>query len=698
MEGTEDRRARLTREALPLLPAALTIAVAVIWAATGGGYESQPTLAGGYDPAPWYLGALAIVGVSLTFALAIPRVRATRITAVAIGLFAAYVAWSYLSILWAHDQAAALHGSDRALVYLAAFALFALLPWRAWTVHAALTLLVAGLGALAIVTAVRIAVAADPSSLFLEGRLIYPLGYYNADAALFTITAFLAIALAARREMPAALRVAAVVIASVCLQLAVLGQSRGWLFTLPLMAIVALVIVPGRLRLIAFALMPAAAVGAITPILLRVYSSATVNGLSLTMPRLGHVLHDRSSHAAKAMLIADVMVALLAAITVACDRRLTLTRRAQRRVNLLAVTACSLALLGGLAAGIAATDGHPLARVESAWRSFANTKDTPVGASRFTRLGSERVDMWRVALHEYARHPLLGLGQDNFAPAYLKLRRTDQEPRWAHSVELRLLVHTGLVGALLFALFLLATALAAWLGTRGRPAERIAASAALLALVVWLVYGSIDWFWEFPALSVPALAFAGAATALGSPSQGRGPRARGGPYTHSVWRSGSVLARVGAGLAGAAALAALAIPFVAARETQRALHLWPTQPARAYGELRAAKSLVPFDAQTDLVGGAIALNSEDRGAAGEWLTKAEHVETRGWLAPFLLGLLYGEERRLAAARRELTRAGRANPREPLIATALGRLSSASPLSFEEAQTQFNDRRQARFGR
>jgi hypothetical protein len=682
----EDRRMHLGREALPLLAAALTVAVTVVWAATGGGYESQATLGGGYDPGPWYLGALAIVGAFLTTALSISRVRVSRWAALAIGLLAAYVAWSFLSILWAHDQAAALHGSDRALVYFAAFAMFSLLPWRDWTVHTALALLVAGLGALAVVTAVRIATVPDPSALFLEGRLIYPLGYYNADAALFTITAFLAIAVGARREAPAPLRVAALVIAAVCLQLAVLGQSRGWLFTLPIMAIVALLIAPGRLRLIAAALAPAAATAAVASTLLRIYSSATVNGLSLTQPRLGHVLHDRASHAAKAMLIADLLVAVLAAAWVACDRRLTLTARAGRRVNAFAAGACVLALAGGLAVGIAATHGHPVARVERAWRSFANTKDTPTGASRFTSLGSERVDMWRVALHEFARHPLEGIGQDNFAPAYLKLRHTNQEPRWAHSIELRLLVHTGVVGALLFALFLLSVMLAVWRGTRGRRAERVAASTALLALIVWLVYGSIDWFWEFPALSVPALAFAGAATAVSVPPAGPPPPSR------------AAAARIAVGLTGAAAVVALMVPFIAARQTQRALETWPTQPARAYSDLRAARSLMPFDAQIDLVGGAIALNMEDPGAAREWLTKAEHTETHGWLAPFLLGLVYGEEGRRTAARRELTRASRSNPREPLVAEAIRGLAQNRPLSFEEAQTQLNARRLARFGR
>lgn len=677
-------------EWLVLLPAAVTVAVLVAWAATGGGYESLPTLGGGYEPGPWYLGALTLVGLACATALGATRVRASRWTGVAIAALAGYVAWSFLSILWAHDQGSAFHGSDRALVYLAAFLTFAILPWRAITLRAALALLVAGFGALAIVTAIRIGVLADPSQLYLEARLIYPLGYYNADAALFTMTAFVAIALAAGRDAPAALRVAGLVIAAVCLQLAVLGQSRGWLFTLPVMLVLALLVVRARVRLIAFALLPAIATAAVAPIVLDVYSRATVDGLPVAQPRLAHILHEQGSHAARAMLIADVVLAIVATVLVLLDRRIELSTGATRTVNRLAAGLACIAVLAGMAAGVLATHGHPVGRVESAWRSFANTHNYATGSSRFTKLGSERVDMWRVALREFAAHPLTGIGQDNYAAAYLRWRRTSQEPRWVHSVELRMLTHTGIVGALLFGLFVAATLLAALRGTRRLALERAAAGVALLAGVVWLVYGSIDWFWEFPALSVPALAFAGAAAALGRPREPSGaPGAR---------RELVLGGRVAAGLLGGAAVAALVIPFVAARETQKATEVWPSQPAAAYEELRSASSLLPFDAQTYLVGGAIALNSEEAAQARRWLTEAEQHDDEGWLAPFLLGLLDGEQNRRSAARAELAQASELNPREPLIGQALDRVSSGHPLTFEEAQIYLGSRQQARFGR
>jgi O-Antigen ligase len=677
---------RLRDDGAPLLPAGLAIAVVTAWAATGGGYESLPALGGGYEPDPWYLGALGIVGLMCATAFGVGRVRLSRWATVASAALAAYVAWSFISIAWAHDQGTALLGSDRALVYLAAFVAFAILPWSSWSARGALALFVGGIGAVAIVTAVKVAVLSDPSSLYLDQRLAFPLGYYNADAALFMMAAVSAIALSAQRSGTGALRVAGLLIAGVCLQLAVLSQSRGWLFTAPIVLACALLLVPGRLRLLAYALIPAATTAAIAHVLIHVYGRATPQGTPLAQPGLSHVLHEQGNHAVRAMLIADIALTVVAALAVAFDRRTELSRETRRHIDRIAAGLALAAAVAAAAAGLIAVHGNPIGRAESAWHSFADagnpTGANPTGnsSSRFTSLASNRADIWRVALHEFARHPLTGIGQDNFAASYTRLRHTDEEPRWAHSIELRLLVHTGLVGALLFALFMLAALLAALRGRRAGP-EAATGGILLLPLVVWLVHGSIDWFWEYPVLSVPALAFLGAATALRWPPRPAGPAAdsRGRGLASAWWITGGVL--------GTAALLALAIPFIAARKVQTAIAVWPQRPAVAYSELRSASSLMPFDAQIYLVGGAIALNQGDYGEARAWLVKAGRHEDQAWLTPFLLGLIDSEQGLTAASRGQLLSAQRLNPREPVITQALQRLAAGHPLTFDEAQRE-----------
>src|ERR1700691_510032 len=308
---------RPSAESALLLPAGLMIAVVTAWAATGGGYESLPALGGSYEPDPWYLGALGIIGLLCATALGVGRVRLSRWATVACASFAAYVVWSYLSVLWAHDQGTAFLGSGRALVYLAAFVTFAILPWSNWSARSALTLFVGAIGVVAIVTAIRVAVLSDPSSLYVYQRLAYPLGYYNADAALFMTAAVTAIALSAQHSGIAALRVGGLLVAAVCLQLAVIAWSRGWLCTAPIVLALTLLLVPGRVRLLAYALLPAAATAVIAPVLLRVYGKATPGGVPLTQPHLSRVLHQQGGHAVRAMLIADVALGILAALAVA---------------------------------------------------------------------------------------------------------------------------------------------------------------------------------------------------------------------------------------------------------------------------------------------------------------------------------------------------------------------------------------------
>jgi hypothetical protein len=713
----ETRPRWVRQDALVLFPAGVTIAVALVWAATGGGYEARPVLGAAYDPSLWYLGALVLVGLLCATRLGLVRVRISRWAAIACAAVLAYTAWSFLSVLWAHDQGTAFLGSDRTLVYAAAFVTFAILPWSSRTLGIALASFVSGVGVLAVVTAARLALLADPSSLYLNARLVYPLGYYDADAALFMTAAVTAVALCSRRSGPIVLRVGGLAIAAVCLQLAVLGQSRGWLFTAPIVLALTLLIVPGRLRLLAFALGPALATVAATPALLRVYGRATAAGVTLLEPRLHQVLHQQGLHAARAMLIADLVLALLATWAVILDRRLSLNERATRQANRIGAALAIGALLAGAVVGLVATHGHVIGRVEGAWRSFVNTSEGAAGASRFTSLGSQRVDFWRVGLREWANHPLLGLGQDNFASAYLRLRHNEQEPRWVHSLELRLLVHTGLVGALLFGLFVVAVFMAA-LGSRAGGSgsglagpRRIAAGIALLPLVVWLVHGSIDWFWEFPALSVPALAFAGAAGAVrassgpldvrtGAPAAERGsaPAAAGQQGASRGLRPATALYWGAFTLFGLAALTAIAIPFAAAREVQKAIAVWPEKPNIAYGELHSAANLMPFDMQIDLVGGAIGLNIGERARARRWFEEAQRRDDQEWLAPFALGLIESELGRPGPAAVQLRRAHELNPQETVVNDALARLHSAHPLTFEQAQEILSARGVARFGR
>ena len=145
-------------------------------------------------------------------------------------------------------------------------------------------------------------------------------------------------------------------------------------------------------------------------------------------------------------------------------------------------------------------------------------------------LGSNRYDFYRVALDEFVAHPLVGIGADNFQQQYLAHGRSEETPHYPHSVELRTLAETGLIGALLALVGLGAALLAAARGLRGPdPLGRAVVAAALAGFAYWVVHGSFDWFWEFAGLGAPAFALLGLACALAprTPAATDPPRGRG---------------------------------------------------------------------------------------------------------------------------------------------------------------------------
>ncbi len=110
---------------------------------------------------------------------------------------------------------------------------------------------------------------------------------------------------------------------------------------------------------------------------------------------------------------------------------------------------------GAMAAGLwVVSQHHPGSFISREWRGFTSEPTDTATTNHFLEVGSGRYDIWRSAVKAFSAHPLGGLGQDNFGDWYLTHRHTIEEPLWTHSLELRLLASTGIVGFLLFAGFL----------------------------------------------------------------------------------------------------------------------------------------------------------------------------------------------------------------------------------------------------
>jgi len=647
------------------------LAVFIWWTSQAGGYFERDWMAG--TLLLLVVGASSVIG--LRGELALPG----RAAAAAVGALAAYAAWSFVSILWADTPADALEGARRALAYVLFFAVFALLPWTPRAVLGGLLAFIATMTVSAVHTVARLAGDAPLDDRFMDGSLLGPIGYHNASAALFTMAAVPALMLATRRELPAWSRPPLLAATTLLLGLAALGQSRGWLLTLPIVALAALLLSPDRLKLALFAVPVLGGLAFAAPGIIDTGQAGAglmgPDGAAAMRPLLDGVLTKLTLATAATLAVAVVFVAAER------RRRAPLSPRARRTA---AIALVGVALAGAAATGLIATDADPLDRIHSGWQQFTDVEYTD---SASTGLGSGRYDFWRAALDSWREHPVLGLGQDNFIEAYAAKRRTQEEPRWVHSLPLRLLTHTGLVGAALFLAFVVALACAASGARRraARPQTRTVMGAALLPAVVWAAHGSVDWFWEVPALSVVAFAFAGAVMALGR-CGGAPPR----PPPHSR-RAQRVIAA--ATIAVVLAVGAVLLPEIAGdREVALAEQTWHQDPAGAYARLDRAAALNPLSPDPGLAEGRIALLRGELPRARSAFTEAADRAPAFWYPRFALALVASAARDPGEARRQLRAAQSRNPREPLIAAALRRVDGRAPLGFAEAQRRLDERR------
>jgi len=636
------RGSALNRQAvvLPLFLFAL-LAVFLVWTLHDGGFA----------PEEWLPGGLVIVGL-LAAALASPTTRARLYQAPSAPLLLGlYVLWSYCSVAWAASPGDALDGANRTLIYWCVFVLAFLVPLGERTRTAVVATWASAIAAVGIAVLVEAATAATRMGHFVLARLARPITYSDADAALFLMAGVTLLVFAASRSRRTIVRAAAGGAAAVLGDLALLSQSRGSLFALPLALLLLAAVSRSFLRHIVHAGLIAAAVAPAVPALLAVYPAV----------RDAHGWHEKVVHAAFWTGASGAIAAALTAGAALVDRRMQLSATTTRRANLAAIATVLAALSVG-AVLIAP-------RLPARWHQFTH-EPRQTGSHFAAGLNTSRYDVWRVAVNQFLAHPLTGVGADNFLAGYLRHRRTYETSRYPESTELRLFSETGLVGALLFLGFLAVAGRRAITAARRKAAP--AALAATAAVLYWLVHSSVDWFWEIPALTAPALALLGlAAGALES-----APRRE---------RRHQIVVRLGAAavaaLALAAAVAVLAIPWIAVRQTDEAVSLG-ARP-RAYSLFSSAASLNRLSEQPALAEAAVAARA---GALTREQT-AFHAALRrnrsDWYPHFMLGIVAGVQHRLVAARRQLAEAHRLSPRDLIVTYAQRRLETGSPMTQNE---------------
>ena len=566
--------------ALPILAA---LALLLFWAGDQGGF--QPTL--------WYPGALlalwllVVLFADVRYSLAWREWRTWTLL-----FFALFTVWSFLSITWAAVKGDAWDGANQTLLYLTVYAIFS--RWstnvRIAGLFAALyAVVVAMIGFATIENALH---GGHAGSIFLSWRLASPIGSQNAEAALFLIPLWPALYLASRREVPSFARGLLAASASLLVQLAVLAQSRGSMYAFPIVFLVFLALVSGRGRALATALVVLAATLPNLSRLLGVFRAGEHGG------DLAHAL----AQARNGMIVVFVLVLAVGILAAIVDRHLSLAEKTARRLDRAAVSTFIVALVLAVAVAVGSIN-KPVNTVQNAWHNFTTGTGGGPGSSHFTSLnGTNRYDFWRVSVDVFLAHPIAGVGSNNFASEYVRARHSNEEPNDPHSIEMRVLLQTGIIGALLFAGFLVSGIVA----TRRRgldPFRRGLVASLVVGFSYWLVHGSVEWFWEMPALTAAAIAFLGLAAALVAGD--RSDVAPAGP------RAGRRMLIVPLAVVALAASASYLAPWLSASYVDSASHIWRSHPAQAYRMLDRARTLDPLSDTPDLIAGTIAGRRHD---------------------------------------------------------------------------------------
>jgi O-antigen ligase len=574
------------------------------------------------------------VAASAVLVADLPRPGRTELAFV--GGLAACALWALLSTVWSPGATAPVLEAERGLLYVAAAAAAILLLSFREAFSALLGGVVAGAVAVALYALAtrlfpgRVGGAYDPSSGY---QLAEPLGYWNALGLLTAIAILLAGGFAAHGSRLLTRALAAVSLV-VLLPTLYFTFSRGALVALVVGAIVQIAADARRARLLATGLVLGA------PALLGVFLASRYH--ALTTPGDSLTTAQREGRELAAILVVLAVIAVAAALALhLADRRLHVSDRAGR---LLVGLVAAAALL--CAAGVLVAAGGPVAAAERAADTFRESPPPAEGDLQRRLLsasGNGRSEYWRVVGVMILEEPLLGGGAGSFEAHWFRERSVAFHARDAHNLYLETLAELGPVG------------LALLLGTLALPllalpsARRFAyAPAAVGAFAAYLVHAGIDWDWEVPAVTVPAIFCAAVLLARSRPDEPPWLTGRRRALTLALLAPLAVVALVGH-VGNRAASAS-----IAATEAG--------DPARGLAEAKRAITWAPWSEEAWQLKGEAELELGDQNAARRSLERGLRRNPDSWSAWFDLAVASrGRERG-----RALDRATALNPLSPEV--------------------------------
>ncbi len=636
-----------------------------------GGYLPQRT-----TPVVFVLAGFALWGIWRGRGF----VRPSRPYLIALGAFAALVAWIGLSVLWSTGPDLSWVAFDVAALYLLVMAAVGSLPGGPRQIRLA----VRGFALIVLVVSAYAffgKVAPDVvTHAHLFARLRAPVGYWNVLAALIVMALPAYLVTASRGWRQPWVRGLAASAIVLLLLTYFFTFSRGGYVALGVALIVYFALATRRLSAFVSLAIPLVSTAAV---LLQVRGLGTLFATTTDDQLRAVQGHQLAVWSAVALVLAGV-----AQVAVAyAERRWTLSARQTRVVGTVVI---AVVVLAPLAFGTFSIVRHGgVGWVADQYHAALTETSYTNSVRRLTSLGtSGRIPWYREAIRGFSHHPLAGTGAGTFGITDELYRVTTFEAKHSHSQWLNVLTELGVVG---FALFLVAVCglLVAVFRHAGRDRDdpcRSLLAACQAAIAAFVVHLSIDWGWDMASITLAFLLLAGvsasyvrdrhvkAAAAPEAPDAAASGVAPGIPAGSTIPHPGSpsLTVRVFATCAVLFVVASWALPYFSERATISAQdQLSRGQVAAAEAAARRAAALDPLSVDPLLTLADVQAQQGDPDAAAATLQRAVRLQPHYYKPYYQMGTLLLESfHDEAAARAWYLKALELNPMHPGLRSVL----------------------------